>query len=215
VAVVGGLLAGVAAVGAAATLLSASVGGRMATHRPAAPPDDGAPSDRGALPDYGLLPEFSLIDHQGRSFTRRTLQGSVWIADFIFTRCAGQCPIMSRRMAELQAALADLPQVRLVSFTVDPVYDTPGVLAGYGARFGAQPDRWVFATGQAEAIVRLAQDGFRLSVADGGPPEEPITHSVRLVLVDQAGRIRGTYDATDPATIRQLDTDVRKLLARP
>ena len=163
-------------------------------------------------PSYGTVPDFALTDQVGRPVTRSTLAGSVWVADFIFTRCAGQCPLMSSRMAELQQAFADLPAVQLVSFTVDPEHDTSETLAAYARHYGASESRWRWLTGERDAIWRLAREGFRLGVSEDGTAEEPITHSVRLVLVDQAGRVRGYYDATDADAAQRLRGDVRRLL---
>lgn len=165
------------------------------------------------IPTYGQVPAFVLQDQSGQPISRDTLLGKLWIADFIFTRCAGQCPMMSAQMARLAAALRPYRSVKLVSFTVDPAWDTPQVLANYAKAYGASPDQWRFVTGGKEELFHLSHDGFRLSVADGeGTAEEPITHSVRLVLVDSEGNIRGYYDATDTAAIKQLHHDLRRLL---
>jgi len=163
------------------------------------------------LPRLGRLPDFSLTDHEGHPISRTSLAGSVWIADFIFTRCAGQCPMMSAQMATLQQELKGLRGVRFVSFTVDPSYDTPERLAAYAAHYGANPERWRFVTGEPSAIITLVQHGFRLAIGADGTPQEPITHSVRLVLVDQRGSIRGYYDATDARAMAQLKDDARHL----
>ena len=166
------------------------------------------------LPTYGRVPEFLLVDQDGRAISLNELHGRIWVADFIFTRCAGQCPLMSSRMAELASVFQAQPVV-WISFSVDPQWDTPEVLARYARAYGALPDRWRFVTGDHAAIERLCQEGFRLSVdADGGSAQEPITHSARFVLVDQAGEIRGYYDAQDEAAMGRLQRDLRRLLAR-
>ena len=168
-----------------------------------------------AAPDLGLVPDFSLIDHQRRPVTRGTFEGRVWIADFVFTRCAGQCPLMSAQMAALQRRFTGEPSVQLLSVTVDPVHDTPETLAAYAGRYGADGGRWRFATGEAKAIARLARDGFHLGISDGDTPEEPITHSARFVLVDQRGRLRGLYDATDAQAMARLAADAQALVWSP
>ena len=169
--------------------------------------------DRVPLPDLGALPEFSLIDEAQRPLTRQGMIGKVWVADFIFTRCAGQCPLMSGRMAALQQAFADAPDISLLSFTVDPAYDTPEHLAAYGAHYGARPDRWRFLTGPPETVAGLIRQGFHLAVGPEGSASEPITHSVRFVLVDRRAHVRGYYEATDPAALARLTDDARHLLA--
>ncbi|MBI3321507.1 MAG: SCO family protein [Candidatus Omnitrophica bacterium] len=174
-----------------------------------------APRARRVLPDDGLLPEFSLMDERARPVTRQTLDGSVWIADLIFTRCAGQCPLMSAQMATLERRLADAAGLRLISISVDPAHDTPAALARYAARYRTQPDRWWFLTGAPEAIATVARQGFHLGVSQDGTVQEPITHSVRLVLVDQRGHLRGSYDAMEAEAMARLLEDARRLLTEP
>jgi cytochrome oxidase Cu insertion factor (SCO1/SenC/PrrC family) len=121
---------------------------------------------------YGRVPDFSLVERSGRRVEASNLQGKVWIADFIYTHCTDTCPLQSAQMARLQKEYADVPDLRLVSITVDPARDTPQVLAWYAARFGADPARWLFLTGEKAAIFRLAREGFRLGVeepAGAGP----------------------------------------------
>lgn len=162
---------------------------------------------------YGSVPDFMLTDQAGRPFESRALRGRVWIADFIFTSCAGACPEMSRKMSSLQKRLPR--EVQLVSVSVDPARDRPPVLAEYAARYRADPGRWHFLTGQPETLQALVQQGFRLSYAEGGDPQEPITHSQRFVLVDRVGAIRGYYDSTDPAKLAKLLEDARSLVRPP
>src|SRR5580693_9514115 len=88
-------------------------------------------------PVLGQMSDFSLTSQDNQSVTLSSLHGNVWIADVIFTRCAGQCPIMSGHMRTIQDALPAGTSVKLVSFTTDPDFDTPSVLKQYSARFGA------------------------------------------------------------------------------
>jgi cytochrome oxidase Cu insertion factor (SCO1/SenC/PrrC family) len=117
-----------------------------------------------ALRPLGTVPDFALQERSGRSVTSTDLLGKVWIAAFIFTRCADECPLMSNRLARLQEAFTAAPNLLLVSITVDPEYDTPAVLSRYAESFGAHPQRWLFLTGEKAAILRLARDGFHLGV---------------------------------------------------
>ena len=165
------------------------------------------------LPEYERLPEFALTDQRGRPVGLADLRGAVWVADFIFTRCAGQCPMMTARMAALQRRFASAPQLQLVSITVDPSHDTPEALAAYAAHAGAG-HHWRFLTGEAAAVTALARDGFHLGISPDGTVEEPITHSVRLVLVDRQGRVRGYYEAVEAEAMRSLERDIRRLLGQ-
>ncbi|MGH7601820.1 MAG: SCO family protein [bacterium] len=166
------------------------------------------------LPVLGTVPDFTLTEHSGQPFGLNDLRGNIWIADFIFTNCAGTCPIMTTAMTEIQkTALTErLDDVKLVSITVDPERDTPEVLQRFAAGYGALKDRWYFLTGEGAVIQQLANKGFLLSAAtSGGSAEEPIIHSNRFVLVDRQGRIRGYYDGTEEEKVAQLLKDLKKL----
>lgn len=163
------------------------------------------------LPEHSAVPDFALTERSNLEVTSKDLEGQVWIADFIFTRCTGICPAMSSNMAKLQSRLPK--EVRLVSFSVDPDYDTPAVLSEYANRYGADSERWLFLTGSAEAMQQLSVGGFKLALdPTGGTEAEPITHSSRFVLVDRQGHIRGYYGTEDPQALDRLIDDVQKLL---
>jgi protein SCO1/2 len=165
-----------------------------------------------APPILGQVPPFALTNRDGRPVTLATLAGHPWIADFVFTRCAASCPMMTARMARLGKELPKAKPLRRVSFTVDPGNDTPEVLARYAATFKAPPD-WLFLTGPEPALHRLSREGFKLAIdvpkGDAGSTVEPILHSTRFVLVDGQGRIRGYYDGEDEEAMGRLVRDFR------
>jgi protein SCO1/2 len=160
------------------------------------------------------LPKFALTDERGRPFGSGDLAGRVWVASFIFTSCPSICPKLMAELAKIQAELraADLP-VRIVSFSVDPVSDTPEKLAAYGRRFGADPSRWTFLTGPLGQVEDAVKRGFRLAmertvtrVKDERGERDlfDIVHGSRFVLVDGGGGIRGYYEADDQGRGRLL-----------
>ena len=91
--------------------------------------------------DFGQLPDFHLVERNGTSISRQDLAGKTWVAAFIFTRCAGPCTQISGSMAQLQSRLSEVPVARLVSFSVDPEFDTPAVWTSYGQQFGANANQ--------------------------------------------------------------------------
>ena len=117
---------------------------------------------------------------------------------------------MTEEMRKLQETLP--ANVRLVSFTVDPTRDTTKVLADYAAEHGANRDRWLFLTGDKQALYDICIKGFKLPLEDdAGTPLEPITHSTRFVLVDGQGQIRGYYSGTEAQELNRLAADAKKL----
>jgi protein SCO1 len=156
-------------------------------------------------------PQFQFTAQDGTTVSNADLKGKVWVADFIFTRCAGPCPVMTSRMAEVNQALSGKAKdVELVSFTVDPEYDTPQVLKEYGERVGASPERWKFLTGPKDHIEATVMKGF-LQALSREPSGVPI-HSTRFALVDRDGWIRGFLDGNDPELPQKLLMDIGDLL---
>src|SRR3984885_527418 len=158
------------------------------------------------LETFGDIPRFDLIAQNGQPFHSQVLAGKIWVADFIYTTCPGPCPRMTSQMREVQDAVSKLPDVRLVSFTVDPAQDTPPVLAAYAKLHGASPAMWYFLTGPVPTLQMLDRDAFKLADIDA-----TMQHSTRFVLVDRQGRIRGYYDTSDSSSIPKVIADATAL----
>lgn len=166
------------------------------------------PAPQRELPDFALVA--IVADGTQRPLAKRDLLGRVWIADFVFTRCAGPCPLLT---ANLSALRKRLPQdAGLLSFTVDPDHDSPAALAAYARKFGAD-GRWLFVTGPKAELTRLIKDGFLLPVAENAAaaPGERVAHSSKFALLDAQGRVRDWYDGDDPAALDRLVADAKRL----
>ena len=162
------------------------------------------------LPSYGLVPDFTLTDQSNQPFhSAAALRNKVWIADFIFTNCAGPCPRMSAQMRQVDDALKK-DDVRFVSFTVDPARDTPAVLARYADRYHAETGRWFFLTGAPADLHNLARNVFTLGDVKGD-----LEHSTRFVLIDKKSRIRGYYLTSDDDAIPRVIADAQKVSKEP
>lgn len=153
------------------------------------------PVSRDATPhleEGDRLPDFELTDQQGRTIDNETFEGRALVLTFIFTRCAVPdfCPLMSRNFAALEdkiQAESDLaPQVRLLSVSFDPEYDTPEVLADYADQYSEHDDFWRFASGGTDEIDRLT-GAFRVFTRSA---RGTIDHSLCTALVDADGVVR-------------------------
>jgi protein SCO1/2 len=161
-------------------------------------------------PVLGRLHPFTLRDQANKPLSLKDLQGKTWVADFIYTRCPDQCPMLSRKMAAFQDLIPKKAQVHLVSITVDPEHDTPATLADYAARYHADPARWLFLTGRPRDVENLVID-FKLLPPGEKPEIRRLNHSTPLVLVDPKGQIRGYYDAGIESEVQQLVKDVSRI----
>ncbi|HYL37854.1 MAG TPA: SCO family protein [Bryobacteraceae bacterium] len=159
-----------------------------------------------SLQVYYDVPEFHLVAQDGQPFDSQALAGKIWVADFIYTTCPGPCPRMTSQMRQVQDAIEKMPDVKLVSFTVDPARDTPAVLAGYAKAHGAAAERWYFLTGAVATLQTLDRDVFKLGNLDA-----LLEHSTRFVLVDRKSRIRGYYETSESQNIPKLIGDIYSL----
>jgi len=177
-----------------------------------------------ALPVIDQVADFTLTNQEGNVTMLADLSNHVWIADIIFTRCAGNCPIMSTQMKSLQDALPSSSQAKLVTLTTDPDYDTPSILKRYGERYGADFQRWTFLTGAKGELAGLAAGSLKLGSRPVPPPDRTnsvdlFVHSTIFVVVDKQARLRGSFQTEGQdvdwakiqpqiiATVKELEGD--------
>lgn len=159
------------------------------------------------------LVDFSLTDSGGRTVTRAALDGKVLAVSFLFTGCALTCPEVSRHMAEIQQRTAGLPDVRLVSLTVDPRTDTPAVLADWESRYGGDTNRWLMLTGSKSVLYHVIGTSF-LDTATNDPFNSMpgnFTGTERIALVDRRGRVRAFFDGLQAATPEAVAAAIARL----
>jgi protein SCO1/2 len=175
------------------------------------PRQGAAPANPPAARELDVLydaPAFSLIDQDGTPFSSETLKDKVWLADFIFTRCAGPCPIMTDHLRDVQKALGNAG-VQLISFSLDPANDTPAVLKDYAKTYAADESTWRLLTGDAQAIYHVAK-GLKMGAIPASGAQG-IEHDTHFVLVDQAGKVRGYYSGQDDEGWKKAAEDAANL----
>lgn len=172
------------------------------------------PADK-HLDDLGTIGKLALVDEMGRPFTDDALHGHVTIVDFIFTRCDTICPVSTMKMERIQAKTEDAAtKIKLVSFSVDPTYDTPPRLLEYATKYRYEPDRWRFVTGEHDAVYEVVEHQFmtsmmRLPDKPNGVPD--ISHQGYFLLVDKNAHLRGIYDSDKIQQLDELIHDARQL----
>ena len=161
------------------------------------------------LPTLGSIPPFEFVDSDGKVVSKENLLGKVWVADFIFTTCTMACPVMTGNMNLIHKSFKNNDQVRIVSISVYPEYDTPEILKEYASRYNANTNRWHFLTGPEENVKHVIKNGFKM-----GDYEDIIFHSEKFALIDQNGNIRGYYNGMKTDDMKTLKKDMKVLLKR-
>ena len=159
------------------------------------------------LPEIGNIPQFEFTNSDGNIVTLDNLKGKVWVADFIFTTCTMACPMMTGNMNIVHKKFKKNDNVRLVSISVYPEFDTPEVLKNYASQYDADTEKWLFLTGKEDAVKDIIRDGFKI-----GDYEDIIFHSEKFALVDKKGIIRAYYNGMKSEDMKQLKKDIDVLL---
>ena len=154
--------------------------------------------------------DFSLVTQTGSAITRADLDGRVHIATFMFTACPSLCPAVTANLMRVQKAIGGTT-TRIVSYSVTPDTDTPASLAAFGRARHIDPAIWRLVTGDRDTIYRLARQSYFADDARVSSSPDAILHSEKVLLVDQAGHLRGVYNGTLPFDIERLIEDVRTL----
>ncbi|WP_299766694.1 SCO family protein [uncultured Dokdonia sp.] len=156
--------------------------------------------------------DFSLINQNNDTITQDNYKGKIYIADFFFTTCQTICPIMTEHMVEIQQELKNDPEIKLLSHSVIPAYDTPDILKKYAIQKGVDDTRWNLVTGSQKEIFTLARKHY-LAVQDipGTEDDLDMVHTENFMLVDKKGYIRGYYDGTKDEAILNLLEDIEIL----
>ena len=167
-----------------------------------------------APPVLGRMPEFSLVGEDGRPLGREDLKGRPWVASVIFTRCPTVCPQLIERLSGIERdTRVTAPSVRFVSFSADPEYDTPEVLAAWEREKKLNGERFRFVTGPTEEVRAAILEGLKLGLGEDDSAPSGIFHATHVVLVDKDANLRGYYRSDDPDAMDELVDDLVLLAA--
>ncbi len=159
------------------------------------------------------VPEFDFTTQENEKLGLKDLKGEWWIADFIFTKCTTVCLPMTANMSKLQDQLKNEGlDVQIISFTVDPANDSPGVLKKYAQVYDADFSMWSFLTGyEFEEIKEFSENAFYSEVSRARDSDQ-INHGVRFYLVNPDGEIIKYYDGIDMDEVKTIIDDLKKVL---
>jgi protein SCO1/2 len=117
---------------------------------------------------------------------------------------------MTNNLKRVQA-YADVKDLHIASFSVDPERDSAQQLQSFIKKFSVKDDNWDFITGDKKELYKLARKSFLIVATDGDGGETDFIHSESLVLIDKQKRIRGYYNGTEEDEVNQLVKDIKKL----
>jgi len=166
-------------------------------------------------PSYSAIhtiPSFSFTDQDNKTVTEKDVDGKIYVADFIFTRCGSICPKMTTNMGTLQEKFKNDPDILLLSHSVTPEMDSVPVLKKYATERGVISGKWHLLTGNKDDIYRLAKKEYYAGDTIGYyQAGNEFLHTENFILVDRQRRIRGVYNGTLPLEMERLIDDIGEL----
>ncbi len=160
---------------------------------------------------YHTIAPFQFVDQDSVTITNADFKDKIYVADFFFTTCRTICPIMKTQMLRVYEATQSMPDVLILSHTIDPEYDTVALLHDFAQRLGVESKRWHFVTGVKDSIYKIAQTSYFATAMEDKTEPDGFIHSGAFLLIDQQQRIRGKYDGTKEEDVNQLIADIKKL----
>ncbi len=151
------------------------------------------------------LTRYTLTERSGKKFDSETLAGKVQVVNFFFTACPVACPLQTQKVQALDREFGP-SGVHFLSITCDPDTDTVAVLQQYAAKYDADPDRWLFLTGDFPYIRRVAAEVYWSPLTERGHRED-------FVVVDKWGKVRGSFPWNHPEEIVSMKQLLTTLLA--
>lgn len=160
---------------------------------------------------YHTIAPFQFVNQDSVLITNADFAGKVYVADFFFTSCRTICPIMKSQMLRVYEATAGMEDVRILSHTIDPEWDTVALLHDFSERLGVESSRWHFVTGVKDSIYKIAQTSYFATAMEDRTEPDGFIHSGAFLLIDRKGRIRGKYDGTKEDEVNRLIGDIKRL----
>lgn len=167
-------------------------------------------------PGHHVQP-FAFTNQDGKMVTEKDVAGKIYVVEYFFTTCKGICPKMNESMSTVYQAFKGNDRVKILSHTVDPETDTVEQLKRYSLKFDADPNQWIFLTGDKKKLYDQARYSYLINAVDTLNPvsiEEDFVHDQHFALVDGGGRLRGLgwYDGLNKGEVNQLIGDIKLLL---
>ncbi|HEY5690272.1 MAG TPA: SCO family protein [Cyclobacteriaceae bacterium] len=160
---------------------------------------------------YHTIAKFQFVDQDSAIITNDTFKDQIYVSDFFFTSCRTICPIMKTQMLRVYEQTKDLLDVKLLSHSIDPEYDTVALLHDFARKLGVSSDRWHFVTGVKDSIYKIAQTSYFATAMEDKTEPEGFIHSGAFLLIDKEQRIRGKYDGTKEDDVNRLLVDIKRL----
>ncbi len=161
---------------------------------------------------YHKIPAFRFLNQDSIWVSEKDLEGKVYVADFFFTSCPTICPKMKTQLLRIYERYLNNEEVRIVSHSIDPTFDTPSILHSYAERLQVKAPKWTMLTGDKAKIYQLGEKSYMVTAQEDKNEAGGFVHSGAFILVDKQRHVRGIYDGTKEEEVNHLIEDLEILI---
>lgn len=159
--------------------------------------------------EYYKIEYTGFTNQLNETFTLKSIEGKVTLANFFFTRCPSICPPMRQRLINLVDVI-NHDNFMVVSHTIDFEHDTVEALKRYSESTGISSNSWQFVRGSEKNTKKIANQYMTNFEANGNYPD--FYHSSYATLLDKNQNIKGFYNLLVDQEIERLKSDIKTLL---
>jgi protein SCO1/2 len=159
-----------------------------------------------------------LNEDSSKVYFPEIVKGKITVLGYIYTNCPDICPMTTNNMEKIEQKLKEMniDNVTFISLSFDPLRDTPSILKQYAAIRDINLSNWHFLTGKENTIDSIKKQMNFFAVAEDtsysadNKPYYFFTHTDRISLIDQSGRLRKNYKGSN-INIEEIVNDIKSL----
>jgi protein SCO1/2 len=166
------------------------------------------------LPVLSYVQDFTFTDQDGKPFSKRNVDGKVYVTEYFFTTCKGICPKMNENMKIVYEKYKSEPDFAIISHTSMPETDSVPLMKAFSKTMGADSLKWHFVTGSKDSLYKMARESYLLDNEKNNSMNinDQFIHTQFFAVIDKEGRVRGVYDGLKKDEVDKLSKDIKDLL---
>ncbi|MFN2457190.1 MAG: SCO family protein [Chitinophagaceae bacterium] len=157
---------------------------------------------------------FVFTTQSGQIFTEKEMAGKVAVVEYFFTTCKGICPRMNNNLRSIYSEFKNESDFLILSHTSDPNTDSAARLKIYADSMQVDTRKWIFLTGRKDSLYDMARFSYKIDDPANNlqNAEDDFLHTQFMAVINKKGGVVKIYDGLKPSEMKQLSSEIRKLL---
>ena len=157
---------------------------------------------------------FAFINQDGKTVTKKDVDGKVYVAEYFYTTCTGVCPVMNKNLKQVYEEFKDEKDFIILSHTVQPQVDSVTVLKRYAESMQVNTNRWIFLTGRKDSLYQMARVSYMIDDPANNLKniDDDFLHTQLWALVNREGKVKKVYDGLKESEVKAMIKEIKRML---